>query len=202
ALARLVMAHRLPICLRVLIPAVENSISANSFRPGDVIVARNGVSVEITNTDAEGRLVLADALAEASTENPAVLLDFATLTGAARGALGPDLPALFTNTDTQAEELLKAGQRVGDLMWRLPLYQPYRETYLHSYVADIVNSSGKPHAGAIIGALFLELFVDPKAQWAHMDIYAFNETNLPARPYGGEASGLRACFEYLCKKFA
>ncbi len=201
ALARLIMAQQLPVCLRVLIPAVENSISANSFRPGDVIVARNGISVEITNTDAEGRLVLADALVEACSEDPEIILDFATLTGAARGALGPDLPALFSNTDKQADELLAAGREAHDLMWRLPLYQAYRESYLHSYVADIVNSSSKAHAGAIIAALFLEMFVKPGVAWLHMDIYAFNENTLPGRPQGGDASGLRACFQYLLEKY-
>ena len=202
ALARLIMANKLPVCLRLLIPAVENSISANSIRPGDVVVARNGLSVEITNTDAEGRLVLADALVEASSENPELIIDFATLTGAARAALGPDLPALFSNSDSMAEALLSAGEEVHDLMWRLPLYESYRETYLHSTIADITNSSGKSYAGAILAALFLQLFVDPKSEWVHFDIFAFNEISLPGRPQGGEACALRACFAYLKKRYS
>jgi len=201
ALARLVMAHELPVYLRVLIPAVENSISGNSFRPGDVFVARNGISVEVTNSDAEGRLILADALAEASGENPQIIIDFATLTGAARTALGPDLPALFSNSDRQAEALLKAGEAMRDPMWRLPLYRPYREMYLHSNIANIQNSSSKTFADAVLAALFLELFVGPDIEWAHLDDYSFNETSSPGRPHGGEAMALRACFYYLKEMF-
>ncbi len=201
ALARLIMSEKLPLCLRLLIPAVENSISSNSYRPGDVIVARNGLSVEITNTDAEGRLVLADALAEASSENPEILIDFATLTGAARTALGPDLPALFSNSDAQAETLLQAAEATRDPVWRLPLHEAYRELYLHSSIADIANASSKSYAGAILAALFLQLFVNPKTEWTHLDVFAFNEAHSPGRPCGGEAMGLRACFEYLKKKY-
>lgn len=201
ALARLIMSAELPICLRLLIPAVENAISANSFRPGDVIVARNGISIEVTNTDAEGRLVLADALIEASSENPEIIIDFATLTGAARAALGPELPALFCNNDIQAENLLKASKETQDPLWRLPLYKSYRDTYLHSHIANITNASSKSYAGAILAGLFLELFVNPESEWIHLDIFAFNESSSPGQPHGGEAMALRACFEYLKQKF-
>ncbi len=201
ALARLIMSAELPISLRLLIPAVENSISAQSYRPGDVIVARNGVSVEISNTDAEGRLILADALVEAMSDEPELVLDFATLTGAARTALGPEIPALMCNDDEEAEALLVSSEKVKDPIWRLPLYHPYRDMYLHSNIADICNTSSKTYAGAILAGLFLELFVDDKVKWAHFDLMAYNDTSTPGKPVGGEAMSLRACFDYLKTKF-
>ncbi len=172
-IARLVMAQRLPVRLRVLVPAVENAISGNAFRPGDIIRTRKGTTVEIDNTDAEGRLVLCDALALACEGDPGLIVDFATLTGAARAALGTDLPALFCNDDALAEGLLAAGRAAADPMWRMPLHQPYRKM-LDSKVADIVNSPSSPYAGAITAALFLEGFVTPGVPWAHFDLMAWN----------------------------
>ena len=194
-LAKLVMAHRLPVSLRVLIPAVENAVSANAYRPGDVIRTRKGLTVEIDNTDAEGRLVLADALTLAVQETPDIVIDFATLTGAARSALGTELPAMFTNSDDVATDIAAAGERVDDPVWRMPLFAPYRRM-LDSKIADLVNAPASPYAGAITAALFLEHFVD-RTPWVHFDIMAWNLTARPARPEGGEAMGLRAVFDYL-----
>ncbi len=199
-LASAVMEGRLPVRLRVLVPAVENSVSANALRPLDVIRTRKGITVEVGNTDAEGRLVLGDALAEASTENPAFLVDLATLTGAARVALGPDLPALFCNDDDLAAALLRAGEAMDDPLWRLPLWKPYRKM-LSSPIADINNVSDSPFAGAILGALYLEEFVAPKTAWAHIDTYAWNPGNRPGRPEGGEALALRALYAYIERRF-
>jgi leucyl aminopeptidase len=199
-LARLVMALGLPVRLRVLIPAVENAIAGNAFRPGDVIRTRRGITVEIDNTDAEGRLVLCDALALACEEDPALIVDFATLTGAARTALGTDLPALFANDDMLADGLVQAGRVEADPLWRLPLHQPYRKL-LDSKTAEIANSSSQPYAGAITAALFLETFVKPGVAWAHFDLMAWNTASQPGRPEGGEAMALRAVYAHLVERF-
>jgi leucyl aminopeptidase len=199
-LAQAVMALALPVRLRLLIGAVENSVSGSSMRPGDVLFTRKGLTVEIGNTDAEGRLVLADLLAEADAEQPALLLDCATLTGAARVALGPDLPAVFTPDDALAHDLLAAGGRAFEPLWRLPLHAPYRDL-IDSPIADL-NNAGKPGAaGAITAALFLERFVTATRAWAHLDIYAWNPESRPGRPKGGEATGLRALLDALETRF-
>jgi leucyl aminopeptidase len=195
-LALMVMRLNLKLRLRVLIPAVENSIAGDAMRPSDVIRMRNGMTVEVGNTDAEGRLVLADALVEACAGKPSAIIDFATLTGAARTALGPDLPALFCNDETMASGLLGASAQTQDPVWRLPLWQPYAE-YLDSSVADINNNSNSPMAGAIAAALFMERFVTPGQAWAHFDVYAWMPSTKPGRPVGSEAYGLHACFEWL-----
>ena len=182
-LSQMIMDAALPIRLRLLIPAVENSISGDAVRPLDVIRTRKGLSVEIGNTDAEGRVVLADALAEAASERPAMVIDCATLTGAARVALGTELPALFCNDDALADRLLAAGQSTGDPLWRLPLWQPYRR-YVDGKTADLNNAPEHAFAGAITAALFLAEFVEPACPWAHLDIMAWN-TRQPARPAGG-----------------
>ena len=200
ALAQVVMALALPVRLRLLIGAVENSVSGSSMRPGDVLRTRKGLTVEIGNTDAEGRLVLADLLAEADSERPALLLDCATLTGAARVALGPDLPALFTPDDALADDLLAAGRSAFEPLWRLPLHAPYRDL-IESPIADL-NNAGKPgSAGAITAALFLERFVTDSPAWAHLDIYAWNAESRPGRPKGGEATGLRALLGAIETRF-
>lgn len=192
-LAAAIMAMKLPVRLRVLIAAVENSVSGNAMRPGDVLTSRKGLTVEIGNTDAEGRLVLADALAEADGEKPDWLIDCATLTGAARVAVGPDLPALYSNSDAMAEALLQAGLKVADPLWRLPLHRPYRD-YIEGKVADISNSGDTPFAGSITAALFLNEFVGKAKAWAHLDLFAWNPRARPGRPLGAEATGLRALF--------
>jgi leucyl aminopeptidase len=199
-LARLVMALGLPVRLRVLIPAVENAIAGNAFRPGDVIRTRHGTTVEIDNTDAEGRLVLCDAIALACEADPALVIDFATLTGAARTALGTDLPALFCNDDALADALLRHGRAVADPLWRLPLHQPYRKL-LDSRTADLANGSSQPYAGAITAALFLQAFVKRDVVWAHFDLMAWNTTSQPGRPEGGEAMALRAVYAHLAERF-
>ena len=199
-LAQLVMQRRLPVRLLVLIPAVENAVAGNAYRPGDIIATRKGLSVEIGNTDAEGRVVLADALTRASEENPELVIDFATLTGAARIALGPDLPALFANCDKVAEALLTAGIRVEDPLWRMPLHQPYRDL-LDSPVADVSNVASINFGGCITAALFLEKFVGEGLNWCHIDTYAWNRSARPGRPAGGEAQGMRSVFEYLRERF-
>ena len=190
ALARCIMALGLPVRLRLLVPAVENSVGGAAFRPGDVLTMRSGKTVEITNTDAEGRLVLADALAEADGEEPGLLLDAATLTGAARVAVGPELPALFTPDDRLAEDLLREGGRSFDPLWRLPLHAPYLG-YMKSSVADLANASSKAFAGPITAALFLKEFVKRTSSWAHLDLFAWNDDSRPGRPRGGEATALR-----------
>jgi len=200
-IARLVMAECLPVRLRVLIPAVENAISGNAFRPGDIIRTRKGLTVEVDNTDAEGRLVLCDAIALACERKPALIIDFATLTGAARSALGTDLPAMFCNDDNVAEDVLAAASRVADPVWRMPLHQPYRKM-LDSRAADMVNSGRSPYAGAITAALFLESFVASGVPWVHFDLMAWNVSATPGRPEGGEAMGLRTIHAYLCDRFA
>ena len=195
-LAAMIMGARLPLRLRVLVPAVENSVSGTAFRPLDVLATRKGLSVEVGNTDAEGRLVLCDALAEADREKPDLIVDFATLTGAARVALGTDLPALFCNHDGTAEALLEAGRAAYDPVWRLPLHRPYRHL-LDSKVADLNNVSSGSHGGAITAALFLAEFVRPETPWVHLDIMAWNLTARPGRPEGGEAMGLRAVYALI-----
>jgi leucyl aminopeptidase len=200
ALARLIMEHRLPVRLHVLVPAVENAVSGNAFRPGDVLRSRAGLSVEIGNTDAEGRLILGDALTRAGEEKPELIIDFATLTGAARSALGPDLPALFTRKDATAEALLAAGEAVDDPCWRLPLWNGYRE-YLKSDIADINNNSANAYAGASVAALFLDRFVPEGTDWAHFDTFAWRPAAKPGRPKGGEALGLRASWRMLQERF-
>ena len=195
-LARLIMSSGLPVRLRALIPAVDNAVAGNAFRPGDVVRSRQGLTIEIHNTDAEGRLILCDALAEAGSEQPAVILDFATLTGAARVALGTEVPALFCNDETLAAGLLAAAEREQDPFWRLPLHQPYREL-LDSKVADIANTSESSYAGAITAALFLKEFVPTGMPWAHFDLMAWNLKTQPGRPEGGEAMALRAVFGWL-----
>ncbi|MCZ4336442.1 leucyl aminopeptidase family protein [Shewanella colwelliana] len=199
-LAHQIMASNLPVRLRVLVPAVENAVSANAFRPGDVITTRKGLTVEIDNTDAEGRLVLCDALAEASDENPELLIDFATLTGAMRIALGTELPGFFSNDDDVALGFTAAGLKVEDPVWRMPLHKPYMEL-TGSDIADLANCGKTPFGGAITAALYLEAFVDKKISWSHFDVMAWNNRKLPGRPVGGEAFGIRAVFEYLQQRF-
>jgi len=200
ALARLVMTAQLPVRLHLLIPAVENAVSGDAFRPGDILNSRKGLSVEIGNTDAEGRLILADALARACEEDPILLLDFATLTGAARVALGPDLPALFASDDALADDLCASGMRVGDAVWRMPLWAPYGEM-LESNVADVNNAGTGGMAGAVTAALFLQKFVTATISWAHLDTFAWRGAAKPGRPKGGEALGLRAAWEMLRTRF-
>jgi leucyl aminopeptidase len=200
ALAHLVMAHRLPIRLHLLIPAVENAIAGNAMRPGDVLTSRKGLSVEVSNTDAEGRLILADALARAGEDKPELILDFATLTGAARVALGPDLPATFANDDALAAELIAAGTAEADPLWRLPLWAGYGEM-LRSDIADLDNAPEGGMAGAITAALFLQRFVDSGTPWAHLDTFAWRPAAKPGRPKGGEALGLRASWAMLRARY-
>lgn len=200
ALARLVMTHQLPVQLKLLIPAVENSVSGNAYRPGDVIPTRKGLSVEIGNTDAEGRVVLADALAYACESSPDLIIDFATLTGAARVALGTDLPALFSNCKDVARDIQQAGDDEEDPLWTMPLYQPYGKL-IESPIADLNNSASSSFGGCITAALFLEHFVEPQVSWVHIDTFAWNQSDRPGRPQGGEALGLRAVFRYLLSRY-
>lgn len=196
ALAQMIMTRGLRVRLRVLIPAVENSVAASAFRPGDVLTARNGLTVEIGNTDAEGRLVLADALAFASEEAPDLILDMATLTGAARVALGPDLPPYFTDDEALSAELVDAAARARDPLWRLPLWSAYDED-LNSPIADLDNAPAGGFAGAITAALFLRRFVGAGIPWAHFDIFGWTPASKPGRPKGGECMAARACFDML-----
>ena len=200
ALARMVMAAALPVRLRVLVPAVMNMVSGNAFLPMDIIRTRKGTTVEVGNTDAEGRLVLCDALTEADSEKPQLLIDFATLTGAARVALGPDLPAMFCNDDGVAADLLAHGVEQEDPLWRMPLYAPYK-AMLKTKAADMSNTGTGPLAGAITAALFLEHFVAPATPWIHIDLIAWNPKGRPGRPEGGEAQGVRAAFALIRKRF-
>jgi leucyl aminopeptidase len=200
ALASLVMASGLKVNLQCLVPAVENAISSNSFRPGDVLRSRKGLTVEIGNTDAEGRLILADALALASEGGAGFILDFATLTGAARVALGPDLPALFTREDATAEALIAAGKAHDDPVWRLPLHEAYGE-WLKSDIADTNNAHGNAFAGASVAGLFLDKFVAEGTDWAHFDTFAWRPTAKPGRPKGGAALGLRAAWHMLQQRY-
>ena len=199
-LAQLIMAARLPVRLHLLIAAAENAIGANAFRPGDILRSRKGLSVEIGNTDAEGRLVLGDALTRAGEARPGLVIDFATLTGAARVAVGPDLPALFCNDDDLAGQAMAAGMEVDDPLWRLPLWDPYADM-LKSDVADINNAGEGGFAGAITAALFLKRFVPDDTPWLHLDTFAWRPANKPGRPKGGEALGMRAIFRLLQRRY-
>jgi leucyl aminopeptidase len=200
ALAGLIIRGRLPVRLHLLIPAVENAVSGAAFRPGDILRSRNGLTVEVGNTDAEGRLILADALTRALEEKPELIVDFATLTGAARVALGPDLPALFVNDDALADALLASGAAVADPLWRMPLWQPYAEM-LSSDVADLNNMADAPMAGAVTAALFLQKFVPAGTPWAHLDTFAWRSAGKPGRPKGGDALGLRAAWGALRARY-
>jgi len=199
ALAELIMAAHLPVRMHMLVAAAENAIAGNAFRPGDILKSRKGITVEIDNTDAEGRLVLADAVTKAIEDEPALIVDFATLTGAARVALGPDLPAMFSNNDELADAFLGAAKTTADPLWRMPLWAPYSDM-LDSDIADTSNSGGA-FAGAVTAALFLQKFVPDDVPWVHLDTYAWRPTNKPGRPKGGEALGLRAVFGYLADKY-
>jgi leucyl aminopeptidase len=198
-LTRMIMEADLPVHLVVRVGCVENSISGTAMRPLDVIRTRKGLTVEVGNTDAEGRLVLCDLLAESGDESPSLLVDCATLTGAARVALGPDLPAMFCNDDAWAEALLRNGHKQHDPLWRLPLWAPY-DRWLDSTAADLNNVSSKPHAGAVTAALFLQRFVMPAIAWVHLDLYAWNDQTSPGRPEGGEAYGMRALFAAIAAR--
>lgn len=200
ALARLIAVERLPIRLHLLIPAVENAVSGNALRPGDVVKSRQGLHVEIDNTDAEGRLILADALTKAGESEPELIVDFATLTGAARIALGPDLPALFSSDDELSEQLARAGKEIADPTWRMPIWDAYDEM-LKSDVADLANAAGSPMAGAVVAAMFLKRFVPKETPWVHFDTYAWRDQARPGRPKGGEALGLRAVFAVLEQRY-
>jgi leucyl aminopeptidase len=200
-LARLVMDADLKLRLVLRVGCVENSVSGRAMRPLDVIRTRSGRTVEVGNTDAEGRLVLCDLLDDACAEDPDLLIDAATLTGAARVALGPDLPALFSNDDDWAQTLLRAGESCHDPMWRLPLWSGYAG-WLNSPIADLNNVAGKPHAGAIVAALFLQRFVTAGTKWAHLDLYAWNDQMRPGRPEGGEAQTIRALFAAIQERMA
>jgi len=200
ALARLVMGANLPVRLHLLIPAVENAVAGGAFRPGDILRSRKGLSVEVGNTDAEGRLILGDALARAGEESPELILDYATLTGAARVALGPDLPATFVNDEDLAARLLAAGESVADPLWRMPLWKPYDDLFA-SDVADFANASDSAFAGAVTAALFLQRFVPEGVSWAHLDTFAWRPSAKPGRPKGGDALGLRAGWEMLCTRY-
>jgi leucyl aminopeptidase len=201
ALAQLVMKAGLPVRLHLLIPAVENAVSGAAFRPGDILKSRKGLTVEIGNTDAEGRLILGDALARAAEGEPELILDFATLTGAARVALGPDLPALFTNDDALAAALVEAGAGAGDPVWHMPLWKPYEEMFA-SDVADFGNAAEGGFAGAVTAALFLAKFVPEGVPWAHFDTFAWRPSAKPGRPKGGDALGLRAAWTLLAVRYA
>jgi leucyl aminopeptidase len=201
ALAGLIIEAKLPVRLHLLIAAVENAVSGAAYRPGDVVKSRKGLFVEVDNTDAEGRLILADALAKAVESKPELIIDFATLTGAARTALGPDLPATFVNRDDLASDLESASREVDDPIWRLPLWEPYDE-HLKSDIADMSHTSGNAMAGAIYAALFLQRFVPPEIPWAHIDTWAWRDPGKPGRPKGGDALGLRAVFAALEARYS
>jgi leucyl aminopeptidase len=196
ALSRLIMQRKLPVRLHMVVPAVENAISGNAYRPGDVVRTRKGLTIEIGNTDAEGRVILCDALAYAVEGKPRTMIDFATLTGAARVALGPELPVLFANDEKLAAKLLAQAQALDDPMWRLPLWRNYRR-FFDTDIADINNSGRGGFAGSIVAALFLDYFVPDDIPWAHFDVYAWNDASRPGRPIGGEAQGLRAVLATL-----
>ena len=199
-LAAMIMSAEWPIRLRVLIPAVENAVSGNAYRPGDILSTRKGLTVEVGNTDAEGRIVLCDALAEADSEKPELIIDMATLTGAARVALGTDLPAVFTGSDEIAEALNSAGEKTDDPVWRLPLHGPYR-ALLKSKVADLNNVSGGAFGGAITAALYLQSFIEDSSRWVHIDTYSWNDKDRPGRPAGGDGLAMRALFAMLSDRF-
>lgn len=199
-LAEMIMAYQLPVRLRLLIPAVENMISGNAYKPGDIIQTRQGLTVEIGNTDAEGRLILADALSEADSESPELLIDFATLTGAARSAVGTEISAFFTDHEQLAQDIIRHSQRVHDPVWRLPLYKPYQKL-LDSKFANLNNCGSSPFAGAITAALFLQNFIHEKTPWLHFDFNAYNATTRPGRPEGGEAMAILTVFSYLIERY-
>lgn len=199
-LASMIMEAGLNVRLRVLVPAVENSISGNAFRPGDVLKSRKGISVEIGNTDAEGRLVLGDALTLGDEDKPDLLVDMATLTGAARVALGPELPPFYTDDEALAAEIAAAASDVNDPVWRMPLWQPYADG-LKSPVADINHITKDGFAGSVTAALFLQKFVEPETSWVHFDIFAWNPKDRPGRKIGGEAQGIRALFDLLSRRY-
>ena len=201
ALARMVMHASLKVRLRVLIPAVENAVSGNAFRPLDIFHSRKGTTVEIANTDAEGRLVLADALALADEETPDLLIDLGTLTGAARVALGPDLPPFYTNDENLAADVARCAVRENDPLWRMPLWPPY-DSWLDSKTADITNAPSGTFAGSITCALFLQRFVERAKSWLHVDIYAWTPSARPARPEGGECQAARALYKLLSERYA
>lgn len=200
ALAQMIMAAKLPVRLRLIIPAVENAISGNAFRPGDVLQSRKGITVEIGNTDAEGRLVLGDALAWGDEDEPELIIDMATLTGAARVALGLDLPALFTGDEVLAADLARVSMAICDPLWRLPLWRGY-EKGLSSDIADISHIGKGGFAGAITAALFLQRFVERSRSWAHVDLYAWISADKPWGPVGGEAQGVRALFDVIATRY-
>lgn len=199
-LAQWIMAANLPVRLQVLIPAVENSISGNAFRPGDVITMRNGLTVEIDNTDAEGRLVLADAITLACESKPELIIDFATLTGAARVAVGTEISAFFANDETVSQKIIHSSKSAQEMVWPLPLFEAYNPM-LDSSIADLCNSASSPYAGAITAALFLKHFITPSTAWLHFDIMAWNVSNKPGKPEGGEAMGIRTIFHYLANQY-
>jgi leucyl aminopeptidase len=200
ALAQLIMDARLPVRLRLLLPAVENAISADAYRPGDVLSTRKGLTVEIGNTEAEGRVILCDAISLADEEKPDLLLDLATLTGAARVALGPELPALFTPDDAVARELVDIAAQQGDPVWRMPLWSAYDDE-LSSKIADVNNVSSSSFSGAIFGALFLQRFVTEARTWVHLDLYAWNGKERPGRPVGAEPQTVRALYAFLKHRY-
>ncbi|MEQ8328139.1 MAG: leucyl aminopeptidase family protein [Parvibaculum sp.] len=200
ALAQMLMEAKLDIRLRLLIPAVENSVSGNAFRPGDVLPSRKGITVEIGNTDAEGRLVLADALVEADEEKPDLIIDMATLTGAARTALGPDLPPFYTDDEELASEIAVSSEAMSDPLWRMPLWKPY-DGWLESKIADVNHISDGPFAGSITAALFLRRFVEKARSHVHFDIYGWAPKAKPGRPVGGEAQGIRALYHLLQRRY-
>jgi leucyl aminopeptidase len=200
ALANMLMHAKVRARLRVLVPAVENSIAGNAYRPGDVLMTRKGLSVEVGNTDAEGRLVLCDALALADTEQPDLLIDFATLTGAARVALGPELPALFGSDDAVVAELLRCAAAEHDPLWHMPLWPGYDDE-LNSKIADLNNVASSSFAGAIFGALFLKRFVTETLRWIHIDLYAWNSKDRPGRGVGAEAHAVRGVYRYLIERY-
>jgi len=199
-LAHMIMDSGLSVRLRVLIPAVENAISGDAFRPRDVLQTRKGLTVEVGNTDAEGRLILSDALTEASKEKPEMVIDFATLTGAARVAVGTDLPALFCNNDDLAKKIMDYGLKNNDPVWRLPLWAGYKHL-IESNVADLSSTGSTPFGGAITAALFLENFIETDTPWAHIDLMAYNTKARPGRPEGGEAQAIRGIYTMLKDQF-
>jgi leucyl aminopeptidase len=199
-LAEMIMSARLPVRLHVLIPAVENAISGNAFRPGDILKSRKGLTVEIGNTDAEGRLVLADAITRAAEDDPDLLIDMATLTGAARVALGPDLAPVYTAVEGLAEALQAEGESCDDLIWPMPLHDGY-DAWMDSEIADLSNTSSHPFAGSITAGLFLRRFAKDAKAWAHFDIFAWNPTSRPGKPAGGEMLGARALYRVLKQRY-
>jgi leucyl aminopeptidase len=200
ALAHMLMSVRVRAELRVLVPAVDNAVSGNAYRPGDVLATRKGLTVEVGNTDAEGRLVLCDALALADAEGPDLIIDLATLTGAARVALGPELPALFGNDERIVHDLARTAAAENDPLWPMPLWAPY-EDELSSKIADLNNVASSGLAGAIFGALFLKRFVGESTPWVHIDLYAWNSKDRPGRGIGAEAQGVRGLYRYLLHRY-